>query len=449
MKKHLEEISPAALEPSPWNPRAATDLDPENAEMQKLIASIRSSGIHQSLAVWRTDPGDLVVIAGHRRHAAALAAGLETVPCIVYEDIDETEARSITRIENEIRLGISPQEDARLLSSMVAAGWKQNELAARFGVSPATICRRMKLTNLSPKINAAIATSKAQFTVDALEYMGAYPVEVQDKILVSLRNLLKGKDVVMRGDVMWYFLKETCDLERAVFSAKEICAACPNRTGAERDLFDDVGENCLGRCLNPKCFAAKMREADIAELKKIADGAEIVDGKELPFTNFWNAKSRDDIFSLTKKRTSKFNTLYYWTRSDERSEYLWGLPLKKIEKKLHKEKVEAAAAAEKCSRLDALMDAVYSARDAILNKYDEADIDVEQLIQRHVICDETPCGAILAQAIVLGIEDWEFGDRKKLEFLRMFPAFAEFFEITPEMFAAFDKAQEAYDKAKE
>lgn len=57
-----------------------------------LLDSVRQHGILQPLLVQRGE-GILRVIAGHRRLAAAIAAGLRDVPCLVHDVDDETAER--------------------------------------------------------------------------------------------------------------------------------------------------------------------------------------------------------------------------------------------------------------------------------------------------------------------------------------------------------------------
>lgn len=58
-----------------WNPRRGDD----QAEADQLIASVRAQGILQPLLVESGEDGP-VLIDGHRRLAAARAAGLSEVP---------------------------------------------------------------------------------------------------------------------------------------------------------------------------------------------------------------------------------------------------------------------------------------------------------------------------------------------------------------------------------
>ena len=71
----LLELDPRQLEDNPHNPR--TDL----GHLTELTDSIRAVGVLEPLIVTPTDDGGHMLLFGHRRRAAAIAAGLATVPC--------------------------------------------------------------------------------------------------------------------------------------------------------------------------------------------------------------------------------------------------------------------------------------------------------------------------------------------------------------------------------
>jgi len=64
-----------------------------------LIESVKQHGILQPLLVYEHDD-TLQVIAGHRRLAAAIAAGLREVPCIVHDVADEEAADRLRKASN-------------------------------------------------------------------------------------------------------------------------------------------------------------------------------------------------------------------------------------------------------------------------------------------------------------------------------------------------------------
>ncbi len=67
-------------------------------DLAPLVESVKRHGILQPLLVCERD-GRLQLIAGHRRLAAAIAAGLRDVPCIVH-DVDEDRAERLREASN-------------------------------------------------------------------------------------------------------------------------------------------------------------------------------------------------------------------------------------------------------------------------------------------------------------------------------------------------------------
>ncbi|MBO7685834.1 MAG: ParB/RepB/Spo0J family partition protein [Kiritimatiellae bacterium] len=272
MKSTERMISVGELTTCPWNPRR--EITPES--VKDLTASIQARGLLQNIGVWkRPDAPGYYVIFGNRRFVACVNAMLSEVRCRVFE-CSEVEAHELTRIENEARLGVSPIEDAKLVGKMFDLGYNGKEIAAHFGVSEACVTRRRKLLDLSP--GWVGRAERVEIPADALEGVSAYPREIQDRVLakVSDWNLREGwsflkrffADVTFDLDSEWDFAGHCPELA-------ERCKACPNRTGAQPDLFGDV-EGGLGRCLDRKCFKG-MHNAWIAKLVDDAIPADVTE----------------------------------------------------------------------------------------------------------------------------------------------------------------------------
>lgn len=243
MKYKVEEVKVADLQPAPWNPRK--EITPES--VADLAANIRVNGVLQNIGVWRDPESDeLYVIYGNRRVVACRVAGVETVMAKVYTGT-EVEAKERTRSENELRLGVNPIEDSKLLGSMRAAGRSEQEIAAHYGLSLATVCRRLKLADLAPSVIEKLEGG-AEVTTDALERLAAYPVEHQD---IIAKRFCKG------GHYDWHSIAyDLRSLTRDLDDGKAFddCKNCPLRTGATPDLFGEVEEGKLGRCLDQSCY---------------------------------------------------------------------------------------------------------------------------------------------------------------------------------------------------
>ncbi len=133
--------------------RQRTEIDDER--IQELAASIRRVGILVPILVVRKD-GAFLLVAGHRRIAAAQAAGLAAVPAIIRED-SEAEAVEVRLAENFFRLDLSPVEQAAAIRECLDNGiMKIEELANVLHRSQQWIKAQTRITNWPPEILKAI-----------------------------------------------------------------------------------------------------------------------------------------------------------------------------------------------------------------------------------------------------------------------------------------------------
>jgi ParB family transcriptional regulator, chromosome partitioning protein len=156
----------ADIDPDPDNPRdALSDID-------DLARSIREQGLIQPLIVRRTESGRLVIVAGHRRHAALLHMGRTRAEVIVRREMAADDVLAKQLIENGQRAGLDPIEEARALARLKHLGNLNDlELAQRVGRSQPTVSSRLALLTLPVeeqeavragqlKIGAAVRTAR-------------------------------------------------------------------------------------------------------------------------------------------------------------------------------------------------------------------------------------------------------------------------------------------------
>ena len=256
MKVQSVKLKTSVLFHAPWNPRG--EITPES--VADLTASIKAQGLLQDIGAWRDETNAYFVIYGNRRFVACREAGITEIPAKLY-DCPLAVAQELTRIENEVRLGVDPLEDAKLLNSMRTLGFTQEELAAHFAVPLATVCRRLKLTDLAPELLELVKSKKRNITTDALERLSAYPADIQRAIAKYIKST-DGWDRWTWGNLKHRVAEHTRDLDQRHFPQ---CVACLKKTGATPDLFDHLADNeSLGCCLDKKCYKA-LANADILE----------------------------------------------------------------------------------------------------------------------------------------------------------------------------------------
>jgi ParB/RepB/Spo0J family partition protein len=135
----LRDLPVGQLVPDNLNPRSGLDID-------DLVSSIRIVGILQALLVIpipddtpaaadacrdQVEAGQRFrIVAGHRRHAAAVRLGLDTVPCLVAAD--QGQADTLVKIvsENGVRRGLRVREEAELFAQLALLDWTPDAIAA-------------------------------------------------------------------------------------------------------------------------------------------------------------------------------------------------------------------------------------------------------------------------------------------------------------------------------
>lgn len=148
-------------------PVGAIDGHPRNVrtrmrDLDELADSIREVGVLQPLTVERQHNGRYLILAGHRRLAAAKKAGLSHVPCILRRDQLPDEALVLMLVENTQRRNLDPIEEAHALNALMAMVGTQAEVARRIGKSVPAVNQRLMLLHLTPGEQEAVRRGDLQ-----------------------------------------------------------------------------------------------------------------------------------------------------------------------------------------------------------------------------------------------------------------------------------------------
>jgi len=145
-------IAPDIIKANSQQPRS----DFNEANLEDLARSIKEYGVLQPLVVSRRGDG-YELIAGERRLRAAKIAGLKTVP-VILRQADEQRRLEMALIENIQREDLNPIELAvsyrRLADEF---NLKVDEVAKRLGKSRPLVSNIMRLLNLPPEMQKALA----------------------------------------------------------------------------------------------------------------------------------------------------------------------------------------------------------------------------------------------------------------------------------------------------
>lgn len=149
MNYGIKMIDVRKIHVHPKNPRKNI------GDVSELAESIKTNGIMQNLTVvpFESDvtgercEGEYMAVIGHRRLAAAEAAGLTQVPCVIKE-MSESEQLATMLAENIQRSELTPIEQAEGVQMMLDIGESVADISAKTGFSESTVRRRMKLLDL-------------------------------------------------------------------------------------------------------------------------------------------------------------------------------------------------------------------------------------------------------------------------------------------------------------
>jgi ParB family chromosome partitioning protein len=159
-----QTIPLSQLVPSPANVRKT------KTGIEGLAANIAALGLLQNLQVRPTNGKRFEVVAGGRRLAALrlLAKQKKIAPDhpVDCEVRDGAIAVEISLAENEMREAMHPADQFEAFRKLADEGKGEEDIAARFGVTPHVVRQRLKLAVVSPKLIAAYR--KGDLTLDCL-----------------------------------------------------------------------------------------------------------------------------------------------------------------------------------------------------------------------------------------------------------------------------------------
>jgi len=173
------------IEPDPAQPRR----DHGAESLAALADSLTEYGVLQPLLVREGDEGEdgrarYRIIAGGRRYAAALLAGLTRLPVVV-RDTEGATLRLTQLVENIQRQDLAPLEEARAFQELMdAEGLNAEELATRLHISGQQIRERLRL--LSDQV-LADAVERKQIAPSVARAVQRLPVVAQEPLRARIK----------------------------------------------------------------------------------------------------------------------------------------------------------------------------------------------------------------------------------------------------------------------
>jgi ParB family chromosome partitioning protein len=230
------DIPVARIRPNPHQPRKRFGTE----ELESLTESIREHGILQPILVTEAVDG-YQLVAGERRLRAAQAAGLDRVPAVVRQLADR-EQFELALVENLQREDLDPLETAEAYRQLIEEfGFSQDDVATRVGKARSTVANTLRLLDLAPGVQAAVADGR--LTEGHGRALGGLAVELQDRVLDSVI----GQELSVR---------QTEELVRRLREPKpEPTGALARRTDPELERVEED----LRRSLGTKVSLARSR----------------------------------------------------------------------------------------------------------------------------------------------------------------------------------------------
>jgi len=155
----LRTVSVNVIRPNPFQPRKSFNAD----SLQALASSVKELGVLQPIIVRPVDgaAGEFELIAGERRWRAAGLAGLEFVPVLVQDDVNDRLSLEQAVVENLHRVDLHPLEEAAAYQQLIEYfDLTHEQVAQRVGKSRANVTNTLRLLQLGETAQSALANSQ-------------------------------------------------------------------------------------------------------------------------------------------------------------------------------------------------------------------------------------------------------------------------------------------------
>jgi len=153
---HYRVIPLDRIAPNPMQPRQRFD----EVALAELAESVRQNGLVQPLVV-RKDGNGFTLVAGERRYRASRMAGLEKVPAVIMDELNDVRMLELALVENIQRQDLNPLELAEAYRRLIdQCGLTQAQLAQRVGRSRVAVANHLRLLGLPDSIKRLISEGR-------------------------------------------------------------------------------------------------------------------------------------------------------------------------------------------------------------------------------------------------------------------------------------------------
>lgn len=293
--------------------------------MKDLVENVRINGIVEPLIVNHRPEGSYELISGSRRLNAAITVQLETVPCIVHENISDLAVHRIMISENLLREELDPIAEAMGMQRLMDDGVKQEEIGKEVGKSQEFIANRVRLLKLHPDIQTKIISREINPT-DGLSILGeiskiraASSLVDNDAFIESVSvTFAKGKNyhtgydfgIVFRERVEQVYMKDVVIDPCAKLSYSKESQECSGCKKCYRYV-----------CFDPSCFkkldaqrVARAKSGPEKKVKKERTPEEILNEENL---SLFYSELREKVAMLSADRKLELVALMAFRRESD------------------------------------------------------------------------------------------------------------------------------------
>jgi ParB family chromosome partitioning protein len=183
----IKEIEIGSIVISQFNTRKDLDAGTEDASLDELASSIQEKGLLSPITVVKREDDKFDLIAGQRRFLACRRLGMKTIPAIIREKLDDTDATILSLIENVHRADMNPMDKARAYKAIYDKYQNYERVAKETSVSTSTVRKYLSLLNLSPAIQEKVSTAEGVAGIESLYKLAqTFKPEEQEKVLQQI-----------------------------------------------------------------------------------------------------------------------------------------------------------------------------------------------------------------------------------------------------------------------
>lgn len=250
----------------------------DDEDMNKLVESIKEQGVLDPAIVRHRKEGGFEIISGHRRHHAAMLAGLKDMPVII-RDISDDEATLAMVDANLHREKLLPSEKAKAYKMKMAAlssQGKRNDLTlCQVGTrsrsdekiaegsddSARTVQRYIRLTELVPELMSMVDNKDIKFNAGVeISYLS----EEEQRSLLSVMEQEGIRPSLTQAKDLHRMSKDGECTDAAIFKLLAV--------GSVKERRIVLGEDILMRYFHADMTDDEMKRIIIRLLDDWADG---------------------------------------------------------------------------------------------------------------------------------------------------------------------------------